>query len=164
MDKLKIRIDEDRLLTTLAELVALDTCFPPGDNYPEMADVLTRLTASFGGTNQRIDVPEDRWNAPGVSGARTNLIVRPDLAVPGAPEVTVYFHVDTAPIGEGWSRPPLSLMREGNKFYGRGAADMKGAIAAALMGLTALKSFRHYVERIESDKRSEQKNKLGAHT
>nr|WP_285895578.1 M20 family metallopeptidase [Epibacterium ulvae] len=104
------------------------------------------MTAQFGGTSARFDVPEALWETQGVYGARTNLIVRPDLAPKGTPEVTIYFHVDTAPIGDGWSRPALKMTREGSRIYARGAADMKGAIAAALAGLAALQSAGHQFE------------------
>lgn len=138
-----IHIDEEILLNTLKELVALDSSFPPGACYPEMATMLEQMTAQFGGTSTRVDVPEELWETPGVYGARTNLIVRPDLAPKGAPEVTIYFHVDTAPVGDGWTRPALKMTREGNRIYARGAADMKGAIAAALAGLAALRDAGH---------------------
>ena len=41
-------------------------------------------------------------------------------------------HLDTVPIGEGWTRPPLALTLEGEKAYGRGVCDIKGAAAALL--------------------------------
>ncbi|MEP3345001.1 MAG: M20/M25/M40 family metallo-hydrolase [Litoreibacter sp.] len=146
MSKTVIQIDEHALLHTLEELVALDSSFPPGASYPEMATMLERTTAHLGGTCTRIDIPEALWRAQGVHGARTNLIVRPDLAPQGAPEVTIYFHVDTAPVGDGWTRPALELTREGNRVYARGAADMKGAIAAAIAGLAALRDAGHQFE------------------
>lgn len=50
------------------------------------------------------------------------------------PTVVVTGHMDTVPAGEGWSVPPFSgEVREGF-LYGRGAVDMKGAIAAQLAG------------------------------
>lgn len=50
---------------------------------------------------------------------------------------TIYFHTDTLPAGEGWARPPFLLSRQGNRLYGRGAAGMKGAIAAVWSALRA---------------------------
>ncbi|ETX12172.1 acetylornithine deacetylase [Marinomonas ushuaiensis DSM 15871] len=143
MTKLNIDIDENTLLGMLSELVALDSSFPPGSSYPEMATLLERMTASLGGTHSRVEVPETLWKVPGTHGLRTNLIVRPDLAPEGSPEVTIYFHVDTAPVGDGWNRPAFQMTCEDNRVYARGAADMKGAIAAALAGLEALRSAGH---------------------
>ncbi len=41
-------------------------------------------------------------------------------------------HVDVVPTGEGWSHDPFAAHIEDGKLYGRGAVDMKGAIAAAI--------------------------------
>ena len=39
-------------------------------------------------------------------------------------------HVDVVPPGEGWTSAPFAPERRGELLYGRGAVDMKGAIAA----------------------------------
>jgi succinyl-diaminopimelate desuccinylase len=39
-------------------------------------------------------------------------------------------HVDVVPAGEGWTTEPFSGEQHGEMIYGRGAVDMKGAIAA----------------------------------
>ena len=39
-------------------------------------------------------------------------------------------HVDVVPPGEGWTTAPFAPERRGDLLYGRGAVDMKGAIAA----------------------------------
>lgn len=50
------------------------------------------------------------------------------------PVVLVTGHMDTVPAGEGWTLPPFAgEIREGF-LYGRGAVDMKGAIAAQIAG------------------------------
>ena len=42
-------------------------------------------------------------------------------------------HTDVVPVeGQAWSSDPFVLRREGGRFYGRGACDMKGFIAATL--------------------------------
>jgi acetylornithine deacetylase len=48
-------------------------------------------------------------------------------------------HVDTVPVyGQAWSSDPFTLRRDGGKLYARGAADMKGFVAAALAAVPAL--------------------------
>lgn len=48
------------------------------------------------------------------------------------PSIILNGHLDVVPVGEGWRTPPFEpAVREG-MLYGRGAADMKGAIAAML--------------------------------
>ena len=39
-------------------------------------------------------------------------------------------HTDVVPPGEGWRHPPFEAVVEDGRLYGRGACDMKGAIAA----------------------------------
>jgi len=41
-------------------------------------------------------------------------------------------HTDVVPAGEGWSSDPYALRVDGSQIYGRGTADMKGFLAAAL--------------------------------
>lgn len=50
----------------------------------------------------------------------------------GEPGLLFNCHLDTVPIGEGWTRPPLELTLENERAYGRGACDIKGAAAALL--------------------------------
>jgi acetylornithine deacetylase len=54
------------------------------------------------------------------------------LAVRGTPEVLFNSHLDTVPVIEGSRFPPLELTIEGNKAYGRGSCDIKGAAACLL--------------------------------
>ncbi|MFW6193042.1 MAG: ArgE/DapE family deacylase [Gemmatimonadota bacterium] len=50
-------------------------------------------------------------------------------------------HVDVVPAGEPdrWSRPPFELTVEGDRVYGRGTADMKGGLCAALAAGQAIR-------------------------
>ena len=51
----------------------------------------------------------------------------------------VVAHVDIVPAGEGWDTDPFTLTRKGNLYFGRGAADDKGAAIVALYCLKVLK-------------------------
>src|SRR5204863_156681 len=46
-------------------------------------------------------------------------------------------HVDTVPANEGYTSPPHLLVRRGDRLYGLGTSDIKGAIAAILEALAA---------------------------
>lgn len=62
---------------------------------------------------------------------RSNLIAK----IKGAqkrPPIVIVAHTDTVPIGEGWTEKPLGGEIRDGKLYGRGAADMKAGLAAAL--------------------------------
>ncbi len=49
---------------------------------------------------------------------------------PGSRHFAFAGHVDVVPPGEGWTSAPFAPERRGELLYGRGAVDMKGAIAA----------------------------------
>lgn len=51
----------------------------------------------------------------------------------------VLTHVDTVPLGEGWTYPPLEAEIVDGRLYGRGASDNKYAVIAAIYSLYALK-------------------------
>lgn len=123
----------------LAKLIACDTCFPPGSTYQEFSELVEDLFSPLGSSSERIDVPEVLWQAPGVRGKRVNLILRPDMGVPERPEALIYFHSDTAPIGDGWTRPALQLTTDAQRLYGRGVADMKGTIVSVFEALMRLR-------------------------
>ena len=60
--------------------------------------------------------------------------------VPGAGDQTLLYngHLDTVPFDAGaWTHDPLGE-RDGDRLYGRGATDMKGAVAAMLTAVRAL--------------------------
>ncbi|MGB9095306.1 M20 family metallopeptidase [Erwinia sp.] len=132
-----IAADSATLLSEMDQMLAVDTCFPPGAGYGEFADLMENLLAPLGFSFQRISVPEPLWQTPDGSaqGERINLLA----SLPGdAPEsCNLYFHVDTVPPGDGWTVPPLALTQQDGKLLGRGSADMKGTIVATLAALRA---------------------------
>lgn len=60
-------------------------------------------------------------------------------AGPNAPTILVYGHFDVQPVaGEAWDTPPHSIVRKGDRLYGRGSADDMGGW---LSHLVAIKSY-----------------------
>lgn len=49
-------------------------------------------------------------------------------------------HVDVVPPGEGWASDPFAPQRRGELLYGRGAVDMKGAIACMVAAMAEVPS------------------------
>ncbi|WP_062205456.1 acetylornithine deacetylase [Aureimonas sp. AU12] len=73
---------------------------------------------------------------PGPEGDRANLFAT--FGPPGVPGFILSAHLDVVPAGEGWSGDPFRLRRTGDRFVGRGAADMKGFVACVLAGVADL--------------------------
>lgn len=115
----------------LSGLLSIDTSVPPGSNYGKAIDYLQPLFREVGFDTQRVHIPEE--HAGGMEG-RVNLICHRRQA--GKPRLIFYGHIDVVP-AKGWNafKPRI----ENGKIYGRGAADMKGGIAALLLGLAKLK-------------------------
>lgn len=73
-------------------------------------------------------------------GDRPNVVAR---VVNGeGPVLLLNGHVDTVLEARGWSRDPWRGWRDGDRFYGLGAADMKAGVAAALLATRALARHR----------------------
>jgi acetylornithine deacetylase len=56
---------------------------------------------------------------------------------PDAPVLAFNGHLDVVPPGTGWTRDPFGAEVVDGRLYGRGAADMKGGVVAALHAMTA---------------------------
>ncbi len=110
----------------LGDLLSIDTTVPPGRNYHEAVDYLHPLFQELGFDTEEVLIPEE--HAEGRAG-RVNLICH--RRNPGKPRLIFYGHIDVVPAA-GWDafRPRI----ENGKMYGRGAADMKGAIISLLLG------------------------------
>jgi succinyl-diaminopimelate desuccinylase len=115
---------ERELTTLLADLVQAESTNPPG-NEAGVADVLEAYLVAAGVETWRSDV------APG----RPNLYAKVGS---GGPTVLLNGHMDTVPADDGWTRPAFGGVVEDGKLYGRGAADMKGALAACALVLARL--------------------------
>lgn len=56
------------------------------------------------------------------------------------PHLLLTGHIDTVPVGEGWTRDPHGAEVAGGRLYGRGACDMKAGLAAMLGAMLALRA------------------------
>jgi acetylornithine deacetylase/succinyl-diaminopimelate desuccinylase family protein len=118
------RIDRSELTELLAELVRRPSENPPGAEDPVarfLAETCDRLGFATG-------VDE-------VSPGRPNLLAR---LGPDEPGLLFLGHTDTVPAGEGWTQPPFGGVVADGRVIGRGAADMKAGIAAAVIAMAAL--------------------------
>jgi acetylornithine deacetylase len=68
---------------------------------------------------------------PDPTGAKANLYA--STGPEGQGGVMLSGHTDVVPVdGQHWTKPPFQLTEEDGRFYGRGAADMKGFCAVAI--------------------------------
>ena len=135
-----IKDNEAKLVGQLQEMVRLATVNPPGEQYGEMVDLLERRCRQLAMEVQVHQVPAAQVAAVADKAfPRYNLIARWDV---GAAK-TVHFnaHYDVVPAEGAWLfgdafEPGLKK----GWLYGRGSGDMKGSIAALLMGIEALQA------------------------
>lgn len=68
---------------------------------------------------------------PDAAGGKANLFASTGPA--GAGGIMLSGHTDVVPVeGQVWTKPPFSLTEADGRYYGRGAADMKGFVACAI--------------------------------
>ena len=111
-----------------AALVETPSPNPPGGERA-VADVVTAALRDRG-----LPAPTVLARDP----TRPNLAVTVDFG-PGGRHLCLSGHLDTKPVGDaGWSVDPLRATLDGDRLYGLGAADMKGAVAAMIEAAAAV--------------------------
>lgn len=117
-----------RAVTTVADLLAPlirhRTTNPGGDEGALARELAKALTARGADSVEVIETPHSD-GSPRVSV----------LARYGTPRLLVNAHLDTVPVNAGWTGDPFEARIVDGRLIGLGAADTKGAIAAALAAL-----------------------------
>lgn len=128
---------DDQILERFRTVIGVDTVVPPGLNYDTLVDLLEPEFTRLGFEAERVIIPEDLIaDIPlPLQGPRVNLVARRGS---GKEPVTIYAHMDVVPIEEGWKHDPFGAEFEDGKIYGRGTADMKGAIASLLTAIEVM--------------------------
>ena len=121
--------DVGRMKRELADLVAIDTQNPPG-NEAGAAQYLQKLLTAEG-----FEVSQQEYKPD-----RINVIARLDNGA--GPVFAFNTHMDVVPVGEGWSSDPFALKETDGRLYGRGACDCKGPLAAMLEAMRMLAAER----------------------
>jgi len=129
------RIDDEKIVAFMQTLIQIDTSVPPGNNYREYVNVVSKYFKALNYELKEVIIPEDlvRQIPSPLEGPRINLIAYKDYSQ--QEWINFYGHMDVVP-AEGWDA--FSPRFENGKVYGRGAADMKGSIVALLGGLERL--------------------------
>jgi acetylornithine deacetylase/succinyl-diaminopimelate desuccinylase family protein len=118
-------VDEAALTDLLQGLVRCPSPNPPGGEERTVA-YLAKACEEAGLTVELDEV------LPG----RPNLYASAGPGGDGA--ILVLGHTDTVPAGEGWTYDPYGGVVDSGRLFGRGAADMKGGLAAAVAAMGAL--------------------------
>lgn len=116
---------QGEVIALTSALVAAPSPNLPGDETAPAA-VIERALSHYGLPAPRVLAEQPH---------RPNLIVRIDGARPG-PHLALCGHLDTKPVGEAaeeWRTDPFAPTIEGDRLYGLGSTDMKGACAAMVL-------------------------------
>ncbi len=108
----------------LERLIAFDTV----SHKPNM-DLMNYVSGLLEGAGIAVKLIPDQ------GGGKANLYASVGPAGAG---VMLSGHTDVVPAeGQRWTHPPFALTRADGRYYGRGTADMKGFVAAALAAVLA---------------------------
>ncbi|MBD3192366.1 MAG: ArgE/DapE family deacylase [Candidatus Heimdallarchaeota archaeon] len=120
-------IDDELIIEITKKIVAMDSQNPPGKTV-DIAKYLAKLCKKLGFTTKIIPIDEDRHNILAYFGK-------------GNRDIVLSGHLDTVPIGDAskWDFPPMGMTEKNGRLYGRGTADMKGAVATLIGVMAALK-------------------------
>ena len=122
------------LIGLTQSLIRIPTLNPPGLNYLEICEFLAGYLQNAGFTVQLLRATgaiADSDEYP-----RWNLLARREGTRPGD---CVHFngHHDVVTVGHGWTTDPFGGEVKDGRIYGRGACDMKGGIATAIIAAEA---------------------------
>ena len=106
----------------LSKLVSIDTDSTKRKNYKEITNLLLEEARKAGLSAERV---VDEKGIP-------HVLIRFPNAPTDAKKIVFLTHYDVVPAGEGWDFDPFRPFVKDGKLFGRGAADDKSNIVAAL--------------------------------
>ena len=127
------RVDEGELVALTRELVRIPSVVRPGDPPATEAAVARHVEAWFRREGLPVEVQEAAPGRPNVLAWHGDARTGPSLLLEG--------HTDVVTEGDPreWKRPPFGAELADGRIYGRGSADMKGGLAAAMLALAVVK-------------------------
>jgi succinyl-diaminopimelate desuccinylase len=127
------RIDEGELIGLTRDLVRIPSVIRPGQPDATEAAVAAHVEGWMRARGFEIEVHEVAPGRPNVFGSIGDRSTGPTLLLEG--------HTDVVTEGDAslWSRPPFGGDLVDGRIYGRGSADMKSGLAAAMAAAAAIK-------------------------
>jgi len=127
------RIDEGELIGLTRDLVRIPSVVRPGRAEATEAAVAAHVEGWMRAQGFEVEVQEVAPGRPNVLGSIGDRSTGPTLMLEG--------HTDVVTEGDAglWSRPPFGGDLVDGRIHGRGSADMKGGLAAAMAATAAIK-------------------------
>ncbi len=131
------------IMDIMRTLINIDTSIPPASTYREYVDCISPYFQELDFTLEELTVPEElvkQISLP-LKGPRVNLIATKDY---NQEEYVIFYgHMDVVPAPmdgqDKWLSPPFEATLRGNRIFGRGTADMKGAMVCLILALQIIK-------------------------
>ncbi|MFC4401737.1 acetylornithine deacetylase [Gracilibacillus xinjiangensis] len=122
---------QDELKQILADLISFPTVSPPARNTGELQTYIADFLENEGFTTTSWDVFPNDPNLVAMKEGKNKKEYN-SLVING--------HIDVAEVGDeaNWTVPVFELTEKSGYVYGRGVADMKGAVAATLLAVKIL--------------------------
>jgi succinyl-diaminopimelate desuccinylase len=130
---------EDDLIRFTSQLVSIPTVNPPGDRYIDMVRLLERTCRSRGLRTRLITVPKSECIARGLDPKYPRISLLAEWDTGAKKWLHINGHYDVVPVTNFWKTKPFNPVLRADKLYGRGTADMKSDIAAALFAIRLIK-------------------------
>ena len=128
------RINAEEAVELTRALVRIPSVYRPGEPGANEAEVAAFVESWFRREGLPVEVQE-------VAPGRPNILAWVGEKGPGRRCLLLEGHTDVVTEGDptDWARPPFAAEMSDGRIYGRGAADMKSGLAAAMVALAAFK-------------------------
>jgi succinyl-diaminopimelate desuccinylase len=133
VDRVLDEIRESEVVELTCQLVRIPSVFRPRESDANEHAVALLVEAWLRREGFSVEVQE-------VAPRRPNVVAWLDGETPG-PTLCLEGHTDVVTEGDpaAWRHPPWSAVIEDGRVYGRGSADMKGGLAAAMVAAAAVR-------------------------
>jgi succinyl-diaminopimelate desuccinylase len=128
------KIDADEVVALTRDLVRIPSVYRPDDPDATEARVAAHVEAWLRREGFAVEIQD-------VAPGRPNVIGSLGEKRPGQRSLLLEGHTDVVTEGDPreWSWPPFGAELADGRIYGRGAADMKGGLAAAMVAAAAFR-------------------------